>query len=51
VKAVKPAGKYRITNAKGQDLGTLPGSQILREGIIVKLSKAEMSDVLFLTNA
>ncbi|HYI97676.1 MAG TPA: glycoside hydrolase family 36 protein [Bryobacteraceae bacterium] len=46
VNALRPSSQYTITNAKNE-VKTVQGSQLLREGLIVSLNKPEMSDVIF----
>lgn len=51
VKAVRPSGRYTVSNAKSQELGRFSGRDLLKEGLIVTLGKPEMSEILFVNQA
>jgi alpha-galactosidase len=48
VKGLIPGQDYKITSANGTEFRSATGTTLLREGLIVKLDKPEMSDVLLL---
>jgi alpha-galactosidase len=49
VRGSRPTASYKVTTANDATVRSVTGSQLMRDGLIVSLSKPEMSNVLFLT--